>query len=98
MLSFLYIGFVLFIIGFFGIVLTRTHIIIVLVSLELLFLASNLNFVFFSIFIDDFLGQLYSLLILMVAAAETAIGLAILVIYYRLRGGIHILLISLLKS
>ena len=66
--------------------------------MELLLLSININFVVSSIFSDDFLGQVYVLLILTVAAAETALGLAILVIYYRLRGGLSIYLINLLKS
>jgi NADH-quinone oxidoreductase subunit K len=88
----------LFIIGVFGMFLSRKHIIIILISLELVLLSININFINFSIYLDDFLGQIYVLLILTVAAAETALGLAILVIYYRLRGGISIDLINLLKS
>lgn len=78
--------------------LSRRHIIIILISLELLLLSININFVVASVFLDDFLGQVYVLLVLTVAAAETALGLAILVIYYRLRGGISIYLMNLLKS
>ena len=88
----------LFTVGVFGMFLSRKHIIIILISLELVLLSININFVTFSIYLDDFLGQIYVLLILTVAAAETALGLAILVIYYRLRGGISIDLINLLKS
>jgi len=61
-------------------------------------LSINMNFIVFSLFLDDLVGQLYALLILTVAAAETSIGLAIVVVYYRLRGGISIDLINLLKS
>jgi len=78
--------------------LSRKHIIIVLISLELIYIALSINFVVFSIFLDDILGQIYCLLILTVAAAESALGLALLIIYYRLRGGISVDLISLLKS
>lgn len=78
--------------------LERKNIIIILISLELILLSANINFVFFSILLDDLLGQIFALLILTVGAAETAIGLAILIIYYRLRGGISIDLISSLKS
>jgi NADH-quinone oxidoreductase subunit K len=88
----------MFVIGIFGMFLTRNHIIIILISLELILLAININFIVFSIFFDDLLGQMYALLILTVAAAESALGLAILIVYYRLRGGISIDLISLLKS
>jgi NADH-quinone oxidoreductase subunit K len=67
-------------------------------SIEIMLLAVNLNFIFFSIYLDDLIGQLFSLYILTVAAAESAIGLAILVVYYRLRGIISIDNISLLKG
>jgi NADH-quinone oxidoreductase subunit K len=66
--------------------------------LELIFLAINLNFVIFSLNLDDILGQYYVLSVLVVAAAESAIGLSILVIYYRIRGGISLDLINLLKG
>jgi len=78
--------------------LSRKHVIIILISLELILLSTNINFVIFSVFLDDILGQIYALLVLTVAAAESALGLAILIVYYRLRGGISIDLISLLKS
>jgi NADH-quinone oxidoreductase subunit K len=78
--------------------LSRKHIIIILISLELIYIALSINFVVFSIFLDDISGQIYCLLILTVAAAESALGLALLIIYYRLRGGISVDLISLLKS
>jgi NADH-quinone oxidoreductase subunit K len=88
----------IFIIGAFGMFLSRTHVIIVLISLELLLLACSLNFISFSIFFDDFFGQIVGLLVLAISSSETAIGLSILIIFYRLRGGISIDLISLLKS
>jgi len=66
--------------------------------LELIFLAINFNFVVFSVFLDDLMGQYYVLAILVVAAAESSIGLSILVIFYRIRGGISIDLINLLKG
>jgi len=94
----LFLSFILFVIGLLGLFLFRRHLIIFLISLEILLLCININFITFSVYLDDFLGQIYVLLILTVAAAETALGLAILVIYYRLRGGISIDLISLLKS
>ena len=78
----------LFLIGIFGIIFQRRNILIVLMCIELLLLSVNLNFIVFSVYLDDFLGQLFSLFILTVAAAESAIGLAIIIIYYRLRGGI----------
>jgi NADH-quinone oxidoreductase subunit K len=88
----------LFVIGSFGTFLVRKHVIIILISFELILLAITINFIIFSIYIDDLLGQLYGLLVLTVAASESAIGLAILINYYRLRGGIAVDLISLLKS
>lgn len=78
--------------------LSRKHLIIVLISLELMLLSININFVVYSVLLDDILGQIYAIMLLAIAAAETAIGLAILVIYYRLRGGISIDLMCLLKS
>jgi NADH-quinone oxidoreductase subunit K len=89
---------ILFIIGSFGMFSSRKHIIIILISFELMLLSIDINLVFFSIFLDDLLGQIYCLLILTVSAAESALGLAILIIYYRLRGGVSVDLISLLKS
>jgi NADH-quinone oxidoreductase subunit K len=67
-------------------------------SIELMLLAINFNLIVFSVFLDDIVGQLLALLILTVAAAESAIGLAILVIYYRIRGSIAIELINLMKG
>jgi NADH-quinone oxidoreductase subunit K len=78
--------------------LNRKNIIIMLMSIELMLLAINFNLIVFSVFLDDIVGQLLALLILTVAAAESAIGLAILVIYYRIRGSIAIELINLMKG
>jgi len=98
MLNYILLSLIIFIIGSLGMFLFRKHIINILISLELLLLAINMNFVVFSCFLDDFIGQLYALLVLTVAAAESSIGLAIIIVYYRLRGGISIDLISLLKG
>src|SRR5690606_14440329 len=98
MFIFLFLSICLFVIGSFGMFWSKKHIIVMLYSLELLLLSCNINFVVFSIFLDDLLGQVYSVLILTVAASETALGLALLVIYYRLRGGISVDLLNLLKS
>ena len=89
---------VLFLLGLSGIFLNRKNIIILLMSIELMLLSINFNFIIFSIFLDDILGQLFALLVLTVAAAESAIGLAILVIYYRVRGTIAIEFIDLMKG
>lgn len=69
-----------------------------LMSIELMLLAVNLNFLIFSVFLDDMMGQLFALFILTVAAAESAIGLAILVVYYRVRGTVAVELINLIKG
>jgi len=89
---------VLFLIGLSGIFLNRKNIIILLMSIELMLLSINFNFIIFSVFLDDILGELFALLVLTVAAAESAIGLAILVIYYRVRGTIAIEFIDLMKG
>ena len=67
-------------------------------SIELMLLSINLNFIFFSIYLDDIYGEVFSLFILVIAAAEASIGLAILIIYYRLRGIISINFINSLKG
>lgn len=95
---YLFISFFLFVLSILGIFITRKNIIIVLISIELMLLSVNFNFIIFSVFLDDFMGQVYSLLILTVAAAESAIGLAILVIYYKLRGIISIDYINTIKG
>jgi NADH:ubiquinone oxidoreductase subunit K len=92
------IALILFIIGILGMFFFRKHIINILISLELILLSINYNFVIFSLLLDDLLGQIYALLVLTLAAAESSIGLAIIIVYYRLRGGISIDLISLLKG
>jgi len=88
----------MFIIGSCGMFLYRKHIINILISIELLILSTNVVFISSSIYMDDILGQIYSLMILTVAASESAIGLSIIIVYYRIRGGISIDLINLLKS
>jgi NADH-quinone oxidoreductase subunit K len=83
-------NFVLFIISLSGLIRNRINILIVLMSIELLLLSINLNFVIFSVYLDDLHGQLFSFFILTVAAAESAVGLAIIITYYRIRGNILI--------
>ena len=95
---YLFVAMVLFLLGLSGIFLNRKNIIILLMSIELRLLSINFNFIIFSVFLDDILGQLFALLVLTVAAAESAIGLAILVIYYRVRGTIAIEFINLMKG
>ena len=95
---YLFVAMVLFLLGLSGIFLNRKNIIILLMSIELMLLSINFNFIIFSVFLDDILGQLFALLVLTVAATESAIGLAILVIYYRVRGTIAIEFINLMKG
>lgn len=98
MVEVLIISSILFCFGVFGMIFLRNHLLIVLISLELLLLASMINFVCFSIFLDLLIGQIYGLMILTIAASESAIGLAILIVYYRLRGGLSLDYIKLLKG
>lgn len=81
-----------------GFFLIKKHILMLLISIELMFLAINLNLFFFSSFLDDFIGQVFSVFILTIAASESAIGLAILLIYYRLKGTIFLSFINSLKG
>ncbi len=89
---------VLFTLGIFGIFLNRKNVIIIMMSIELMLLAVNINLVAFSSFLGDLTGQVFALLVLTVAAAEAAIGLAILVVYFRNRGSIAVEDINLMKG
>ena len=88
----------LFATGVFGIFLNRKNVIVILMSIELLLLAVNINLVAFSVALDDLVGQVFTLFILTVAAPEAAIGLAILVVFFRGRGSIAVKNISSLKG
>ena len=88
----------LFVIGIFGIFLNRKNVIVILMSIELILLSVNLNFVAFSSFLNDIVGQVFAMLVLTVAAAEAAIGLAILVVYFRNRGTIAVEDINMMKG
>ncbi len=90
--------FILFLIGLFGIVLNRKSIIHIIMCVELVLLSLNLNFITFSIYLDDLYGQIFALFVLTVAAAESAIGLALLIIYYRVRGNISMNQVPALKG
>jgi NADH-quinone oxidoreductase subunit K len=96
--KYLTVALILFLIGISGIILNRKNIIVMLMSIELMLLAVNLNFIIFSVYLDDVMGQLFEILILTVAAAESAIGLAILVVYYRVRGSVTVENINLLRG
>lgn len=89
---------ILFTLGVFGIFVNRKNVIVILMSIELILLAVNINLVAFSAFGGTLIGQVFALLILTVAAAEAAIGLAILVVYYRNRGSIAVEDINMMKG
>ena len=98
MVKYILFNVLLFLIGTIGIFLVRKNIIVILMCLEMILLSINLNFITFSVYLDDFIGQVFSLFVLTVAAAESAIGLAILVTYYRVKGSIATLYINSLKG
>ena len=89
---------ILFTLGIFGIFLNRKNVIIILMSVELMLLAVNINLVAFSAYAGDLVGQIFALFILTVAAAEAAIGLAILVVFFRNRGSIAVEDVNLMKA
>ena len=89
---------ILFTTGIFGIFLNRKNVIVILMSVELMLLAVNINLVAFSAFLGDMVGQVFAMFVLTVAAAEAAIGLAILVVYFRNRGTIEVEDINLMKG
>jgi NADH-quinone oxidoreductase subunit K len=95
---YLTVGAILFTLGILGIFLNRKNIIVILMSVELILLAVNLNLVAFSAQLGDLTGQVFAMLILTVAAAEAAIGLAVVVIYFRNRGTIEVEDVSTLKG
>jgi NADH:ubiquinone oxidoreductase subunit K len=95
---FILFSLVLFFFSILGIFITRKNLIIILISIELLFLSINFNFLVFSVFLDDNIGQIFSLFILTVTASEAAIGLAILILFYRIRGIISVNFINSLKG
>ncbi len=89
---------IIFTVGIIGIFLNRKNIIIILMSIELILLAVNINLVSFSIYLQDLVGQVFTMFILTVAAAEASVGLAIIVIYYKNKGTINVEQISSLKG
>ena len=89
---------ILFTLGVFGIFLNRKNVIVILMSVELILLAVNINFVAFSTHMGDIVGQVFALLILTVAAAEAAIGLAILVVFFRNRGSIAVADVNMMRG
>ena len=95
---YLTLGAIIFFLGVIGIFLNRKNVIVILMSVELILLSVNINLISFSIFSGDLLGQIFTMLILTVAAAEAAIGLAIIVVYYRNSGTIRVEEIDKLKG
>jgi NADH-quinone oxidoreductase subunit K len=95
---YLTVGAILFTLGVFGIFINRKNVIVILMSVELILLAVNLNLVAFSFYLQDMVGQIFALFILTVAAAEAAIGLAILVVFFRNRGSIAVEDINMMKG
>ena len=87
---YLVVGAILFVTGVFGIFVNRKNVIVILMSIELILLSANINFVAFSSYLGDLVGQVFAMFVLTVAAGEAAIGLAILVIYFRGRGTIAV--------
>ena len=92
------LGFTLFILGLLGIVVNRKNIIVLLMSVELMLLSINFILIVGSLLLDNLMGEIFALYILVVAAAESAIGLAILVAYYRIKGSIAVKFINLLRG
>jgi len=95
---YLTVGAILFVLGVLGIFINRKNVIIILMSIELILLSVNLNLVAFSAFLGDLVGQVFAMFVLTVAAGEAAIGLAILVLYFRNRGTIAVDDINMMKG
>jgi NADH-quinone oxidoreductase subunit K len=95
---YLTVGAILFVLGVLGIFLNRKNVIIILMSVELILLAVNINLVAFSMHLGDLVGQVFTMFVLTVAAGEAAIGLAILVVYFRNRGSIAVDDINMMKG
>jgi NADH-quinone oxidoreductase subunit K len=98
LIHYLILAAIIFTIGIVGIFLNRKNVIIILMSIELILLAVNINLVSFSVFLQNLVGQVFAMFILTVAAAEAAIGLAIIVIYYKNKGSISVNEINSLKG
>ena len=95
---YLFVGAVLLMLGVFGVFLNRKNVIVILMSIELILLAVNINLVAFSAALNDLAGQVLAMFVLTVAAAEAAIGLAIVVVYFRNRGSIEVEDVNLMKG
>jgi NADH:ubiquinone oxidoreductase subunit K len=97
-INFLFFSSILFFISILGIFITRKNLIIILISIELMLLSINFNFIIFSVYLNDIFGQIFTLFILTLAGAEASIGLAILIIFYRVRGVISMNFLNILKG
>lgn len=95
---YLFLAAIIFTIGIVGIFLNRKNVIVLLMSIELILIAVNINFVAFSVYLQDIVGQVFTMFVLTVAAGEAAIGLAILVVFFRNKGSIHVEDINTLKG
>jgi len=98
MINYLTLSSLMFVSGLVSLFLNKKHVLVVIISIELVLLSINFNFLVFSSFLDDGVGQLYAMWVLAVAAGESAIGLAIVIAYYRLKGNIYINYINTLKG
>jgi len=96
--QFIILSGILFLVGLWGIIVSRINFIIILMSIELLLFAININFVTFSIYLVDMVGIVIALFILTIAAAESAIGLAVLIVYYRVRSVVSLTSVTSLKA
>ena len=95
---YLFLGAIIFTIGIVGIFLNRKNVIVLLMSIELILISANINLVAFSVYLQDIVGQVFTMFVLTVAAGEAAIGLAILVVFFRNKGSIHVEDIDTLKG
>ncbi len=98
LVHYLTVGAILFTLGIFGIFLNRKNVIVIMMSVELMLLAVNINLVSFSVELNDLVGQVFAMFVLTVAAAEAAIGLAILVVFFRNRGSIAVEDVNMMKG
>lgn len=97
-INLLFLSITLFFISILGIFITRKNLIIILICIELMLLSINFNFIIFSVYLNDIYGQIFTLFILTLAGAEASIGLAILIIFYRVRGIISMNFLNTLKG
>jgi NADH-quinone oxidoreductase subunit K len=93
-----FVTFGIFFIGLFGVFINRKNLLTIIICIELILLSINLNFLFSAFYLDDILGEIFVIMVLTVAAAESSIGLAVLIVYYRLQGTIAIEHINCLKG